>query len=449
MLKKLMTLGAIVMFAPLAFGQQSDAAKQLTLQDCIRLAVERNASVLQAQYQAQSQGARVLSAYGNLLPTLSANGQFSYQDNNIESGITVGGVLIPFKARAISRRYSTSVSANYDLFDGFANYASLNSARSLSQSAGLAYKRTKQSAVYQTTQLYLSVFQARDQLKVVQDNLKRDQRQLESIMESNKVGSASLADVYQQQVAVSNDEYQLVQAQNSYDNGQANLKFYLGIKVTDNVVFGDPTVKSVLDTTEFTRVNQQFDQTSALLDKAYETRPDYQAAIENVNASRSSLAVANAAYSPTVSAFAQYGLNGPQTNQITQNANLYMGLSVSLPIFNGFQTQTGIEVAKANLETAKQNLDVAKRQVQLDVYQAMLNLHAAEKQYEAAVRSIASAKINLETAQEKYRIGGATLLDVLTANASYTTAETNQVVAAYGYINAKQAVEFALGTINY
>jgi outer membrane protein TolC len=40
-------------------------------------------------------------------------------------------------------------------------------------------------------------------------------------------------------------------------------------------------------------------------------------------------------------------------------------------------------------------------------------------------------------------------LDVLTANAQYTQALSNQVVAGYTYIQAKKQIEFAVGTINY
>ena len=170
---------------------------------------------------------------------------------------------------------------------------------------------------------------------------------------------------------------------------------------------------------------------------------------QSLNASKSSRGVADAEYSPTISAFAQYGINGPETNQIDQNKTFYGGVTFSLPIFNGFQTQADIQVADVAVKSSEQTLDATRRQVQLDVYQALLNLHASEKQYEAGVNQVASGKINLETAQEKFRIGGATLLDVLTANAQYTQALSNQVIAAYSYIQAKQQIEFAIGKINY
>ena len=449
MLKKLMAIGVFFVLAPIAFGQQGNIPKDLTLHDCIGIAMQRNSTLLQAKFQSESQDARVMSAYGGLLPDLSASGQFSYQYNQIKSGVTVGGVLIPLTATSTSRRYSTGVDASYTLFNGFANYAAVNQANSSSQSADLSYKRSKQTVINQTTVNYLTVFNYRDQLKISEDNLKRDQEQLESIKEQNSVGSASLADVYQQQAIVSNDEYSLVLAKNNYDQSQANLKFFLGIPVTDSVNFVDTGISSEIDTTQFARVNQDFSNSAMLVEKALQARPDYQSAIENVNASKSSLSIAEAAYSPTINAFGSYGINGPRTSEINQNKSFYGGLSLSLPIFNGFQTQTNIQVADVNLKSAKQSLENTRRQVQLDVYQALLTLHAAEKQYESAVNAVAYAKINLETNQEKYKIGSATLLDVLTANALYTQDLSNRVIAAYTYIQAKQQVEYAIGTINY
>ncbi len=449
MYKKLMTLSVIFVLAGTALGQSGSGITQLTLQDCIKIAMKRNTSVLQAQYQAQSQDAKLLSAYGALLPTVSASGQFSYQNSQILNGVNVGGVIIPLSTKSISRRYQGTLSADYTLFDGTANIAGLNLVKHQSQSSDLSFRRAKQTAVYQTTQNYLAVFNARDQLKISEDNLKRDERQLESIKESNSVGSASLADVYQQQAVVSGDEYSLVQAKNAYDQAQANLRFFLGIPVTDSVTFADEGITSEIDTTDFAAVNRKYNQTAVLIQDALNSRADYEAARENVAASKSSLTIAEAAYSPTVSAFAQYQVFGPKTSNIGDNRILYGGLSISLPIFNGFQTQTNIQVADVNLKSAQETLDATKRQVQLDVYKAMLNLFAAEKGYESAVNAVAYAKINLETAQEKYKIGSGTLLDVLTANAIYTQDLSNQVVAAYTYVQAKQQMDYAIGTINY
>lgn len=451
MIRKLVAFNMVFIITSLAFGQENGGTRQLSLGDCIKIALERNTTVLQSQYQAESQDAKVLNAYGGLLPTLSASGQFGYTDQESPVGTrSFQGILIQTSGgTTINRQYQAAVNADYTLFNGFANYATINQANSASQAADFGFGRSKQTAAYQTTVNYLLVFNARDQLKISEDNLKRDQQQLESIKESNTVGSASLAQVYQQQSVVSADEYSLVQARNTYDQAQASLKFFLGVPVTDAVVFADSTVKSEIDTTEFVQVNQQFSQPSALIDKALQARPDYQSALASVNASKSSLTVAEAAYSPVISAFAQYGINGPQTNLINQNRSFYSGLSLSLPIFNGFQTQSNIQVANVAVKSSQQTLEATVRQVQLDVYSALLNLNASEKGYTAAVNAVAAAKINLETFQEKFRIGGATLLDVLTANAQYTQALSNQVIAAYTYIQAKQQIEFAIGTFNY
>ena len=450
MLRKLVALAVILVSIQIASGQENYTPQQLTLQDCIKIALQRNTNVLQAQYSAQSQDAHVMSAYGGLLPTFSANAQFQYASRQSPAGyVVVGGTSIPVSNSSINRTYTAGVTADYTLFNGFANYATVNQANSSSQNADLTFERAKQNAVFQATQAYLTVFNDRDQLKINEDNLKRDQQQLESIKESNAVGSASLAQVYQQQSQVSQDEYSLVQAKNKYDQDQASLKFFLGIPVTDNAVFADSTVKSQIDTTEFVLVNQRFSQSAQLIEKALQSRPDYQAAQANLNSSKSGLTIAEAAYSPVIDAFGQYGINGPQTNLINQNKSLYAGLSISIPILNGFQTQTNIQLADVAVKSSEQTLDATQRQVQLDVYSALLNLNASEKAYESAVNAVAYNKINLETAQEKFRIGGATLLDVLIANAGYTLALSSQVSAAYNYISAKQQMEFAVGTINY
>lgn len=451
MFKKLVAIGVFFVLAPIAFGQQGNIQKQLSLKDCINIALQRNTTVLQAQYSAEGQEAKILSAYGALLPSLSGTGSYAYRKDLSPVGYQiVNGVPVPFSGGLqIYNTYSAGVSANYTLFDGFANYEGVSQARTSSEAAGLTFKRSKQTAVYQTTADYLGVFNARDQLKIAENNLKRDQQQLETIKEENSVGSASLADVYQQQATVSGDEYSLIQAKNNYDQLAASLKAFLGIPVTDSVEFVDPTIITQIDTTQFPTINEKYSHIAQLMGKALEARPDYESAVQTVSASKSQLAIADAQYSPTVSLSAGYGISGPEGSQINQSKTLSAGVLVSIPIFDQFQTQTNIQLAKVSLKSNQEALENTRRQVQLDVYQALLSLYSSEKQYEAGVNQVASAKINLETEREKYSIGSATLLDVLTANALYTQALSNRVYAAYNYIQAKQQVEYAIGTINY
>ncbi len=451
MLKKLMTLGVIFVFAQSAFAQQGTIGKKLTLQDCIGIALKRNTSVLQAHYSAESQAANLLSAYGGLLPSFSGTGEFDYTRRVTPVGYQIyQGVPIPTSGGlAFSRQYQLGVGGSYTLFNGFANYNSIAQAKSSSQSADLDYTRSKQTAVYQTTVDYLAVFNARDQLNIMADNLKRDKQQLETIKEENSVGSASLADVYQQQATVSADEYSMIQAKNAFDQAAAALKYYLGIPVTDSVDFSDPSIVTEIDTTQFAELNSKYRHIADLVGSALDTRPDYQASVQKLDASKSQLAVANAGYSPTLTLRGAYQILGPRIPDVNQNRSFYASLYLSVPIFNGFQTQTNIQQADVAVKSARQTVDATRRQVQLDIYRALLNLNASEKQYEAGVNQVAAAKINLETEREKYSIGSATLLDVLTANAQYTQALSNRVVAAYNYIQAKQQIDYAIGKIKY
>ncbi len=451
MLNKVLTLSIILLFSGLSMAQQGAIKKELTLKDCISIALKRNTSVLQSRYNAESQNAKVLSAYGGLLPQFSGGGGFSYQQQIAPVGYTtIQGVLIPVSGGlSFFRQYGAEVDGSYTLFNGLANYATIDAAKSSSESADLSYKRSKQTAAYTTVQDYLLVFNARDQMKIMGGNLKRDQQQLETIKEEERVGSASLADVYQQQATVSADEYSLLQAKNAFDQDAASLKYYLGIPVTDSVEFVDSTIVTQIDTTQFPQINQRYRDIAELVGSALNSRTDYQAAIQSLYASKANLAVANAGYSPSVSLGGTYQIKGPTIPGINDTRAFYGSVSLSIPIFNGFQTQTNIQVADVAVKAAQQTVDATRRQVQLDIYQGLLSLYSTEKQYEAGMQSVNYAKINLETQQEKYSIGSATLLDVLTASAQYTSALSSRVVAAYNYIQAKQQIEYAIGTIKY
>ena len=120
MIRKIVTISILLGFTSLAFGQDNGIPRELSLQECIKIALERNTTVLQSQYQSESQNAKVLSAYGGLLPTLSASGQFGYTDQESPVGTrSFDGIVIQTSGgTTINRQYQAGVNANYTLFNG-------------------------------------------------------------------------------------------------------------------------------------------------------------------------------------------------------------------------------------------------------------------------------------------------------------------------------------------
>jgi outer membrane protein len=125
------------------------------------------------------------------------------------------------------------------------------------------------------------------------------------------------------------------------------------------------------------------------------------------------------------------------------------GLTLSIPIFSGFQTSTNVQIAELALDNANQALDQERRLVQKDLKQAILNLESARMQVEVSQKGVVSSLEDRKTAQEKYSLGASTLLDLLVANANYVTAENGKVNAEYDYLYYQQQLKLAIGKDRY
>jgi outer membrane protein len=429
-------LFTILFTAFLSFGQTT--IKRINLEKAISMALERNISVLQSKNSIETQKSGYKSAIGGLLPTLNADGSFSRRQTAVNKS----------NHFSAGNDYSAGVSSNLTLFDGFANIANINLSSSSISASESNYKRIQQSTIYQAHLLFLSLVKNFQIMKVNEENLKRDKQQLERIEETNKVGAASLADVYRQRATTSRDEYLLINAQNNYNSAKNSLALFLSLNTTENYEFDFSDVPSDIDTSEFSVINQQYQNLDELASKAMETRSDYLSAVQNLNISDASLTIARSGVYPTVNATASYGIGAAEFNRMSDNRDFTLGVGVSLPILSGFRTQAAIEKAKISKMDAENQLKQTERQVRVDIDQARLDLESAEKQIKVTQTGVLSAEMDRKIAEEKYNLGAGTLLDLLTASANYVDAQSNKVDAVTSYLLARKQMEFVLGTIS-
>jgi outer membrane protein len=428
-------------------------SQTLTLSSAVDIARGKNVSVIQAQNTLEAQQAGTLAAYGGLLPSVGATGRFSRVQRWSPGGIITDPVTgLPyatFSGFSASNSWSSGLSAQMVIFNGFANTSNVTRAEAQVNAAEQELSRTRQQTVFATHQLYLNIYRTFQLMKVSEDNLKRSKRQLERIIESNRVGAVALADVYRQQVQVGADELALIQAQSNYEKAKADLLAFLGTDLNAEYVFDFEGIPSDIDTSEFSSINRQYSDFPSLVKKAVEVRPDYRSVIENYNSADASVTIAKSGHLPTLSAYTSFGFTNEEFSRITDNKNLSFGLDVSIPIFNGFSTQYQIEQAHVQRKNAEENLKQAERQIVVDLRKALLDLESAEKQVTVTQTSVISAEMDRKIAEEKYNLGAGTLLDLLVAHANYTASVSNKVNAVIGYLLAKKQVELAIGIISH
>lgn len=446
----ILIIGIVV--TSVSFAQQSSSqATVLTLDQVIAYALEQNVSVRQAYNNIESAQSSVLAAYGSYLPTLSANGGWTRQQTDRPASIQlIGGQPIAVPATSSTNsNFSTGLSLRYTIFNGLAREANFSAATSNATAVEKTGMRTSQLIVFQVQSAYFAVLRNEQLVRVNEENLKRDQRQLERITESNRVGALSIGDVYRQQSQVAQDELNLITAQNNYDKSVADLLALAGMDVSQNYLVSDPSIPSDISATDVESIAAKVRSFNELRQRALAARPDYQSAKEGLSAAESGVTSASSSYFPSVSASAGYNLSNTEFNKLSDSRGLSWGVNIGWTLFDGFATNRSIQSAVAQRRNAELSLLQAERNISVEVKKALLDLEASRKQYDASVKSLQSATQDRRVAEERYNLGSGTLVDLLTANAGLVNAEASKVNATYNFITASRNLDYVLGEKAY
>ena len=424
----------LVVIMATAFQLHAQEKKILSLNDCIKIALKNNTDIVTAKSNYKISQSGLHTAWGNFMPSLSAYGNYRRRSEYF--------FMIRFDELVKSKKsYSYGLSLSQPLFTGFANYATLkkNKAQTCMYKNYLTW--TEQQTVLMVKLQYYEVLKAKHLLKVAEETLKASEEELNRIETMEKIGSISKAEVYQQKVRVGENKLALIEAQNALSNAKADLNYTLGIDINSEFKLEEESL-------EFQQTDVNFNE---LIKQALKNRVDYKAAVNNVTSSKADVTINRSYYYPQISLDADYSwfdVRFPEESRSLKEFDSYsISLNVSLSIFNGFQTKSNVNSAKAQLIAAEADLEQAKRQVTLDVKKAILNLQKAAENIEVTNENLISAEEDYRLAKERYKIGAGTLLEQITAEISLTRAKANRIQALYDYKYTLTALDLAIGNL--
>lgn len=442
---RILTFTFIFLISQLAFPQ-----KVLTLNEAIQIALQRNPDLQKSENNISAYKSGVLASYGNFLPSLNAGGSFGWSSTQTQARTVniLGSVFTIPSSTSQSRSYSANVSTGITLFDGLSNFAQLAKSKNDLKAARLSLERTKQDIVFQTMSLYYSVINAQQQLKVNEGDVAWNKKNLETIEEQNKLGAATLADLYAQQVQEGNAELSLVQAKNNLETAKGNLLYYLGLNVLQNYSFPDSLTKedqTLLDK----NLDVQFDSLSVLVDKALANRYDYLSAKYTLEGANNQITIAKSGHYPTLTGNGQFYVSANNVNELFKSKTYSLGLSLNIPIFSNFSVSNQVQQAEVAAENDKVDLDNLQRQIIQNIQKTYLDLQAAKTSLSVSEKTVKAGKENLEIQSEKYKLGSARILDVLQARSNYTSAEGTYINAEFSFVQLGEQLKYLIGTLNY
>jgi outer membrane protein TolC len=196
-------------------------------------------------------------------------------------------------------------------------------------------------------------------------------------------------------------------------------------------------------------------------------RPDYIAATYTVQSDRENLRFAKLARFPVLAAAASDGVSRTFIDCVTTTAvnidgthipgssacpglngwsnDKSVGLSLSIPIYDQGVTNNNVAQAASQLDQAIASLNLTRLTVESDVRSALATLISSRASLVQARSELTSAQVSLDATQAQYRVGATTILNVVTAEANLSTAQSGYITALYGVQTAEQNYLFAMG----
>lgn len=443
-MKRILFLTTVLLFSSNLFAQ-----KTLTLEEAISIALQGNSNLIKGTNSLLINEAEIKSAFGALLPDFGLRGSWDWRrisdDGGQEQIDFFGNEIITPATESDTRNFGVSAGGSITLFNGLSNYAKIAQKDKNLESAKLNLEKLKQDIVYNTATFYYAVLGNNELVKVRKDNVTFNHKLLETITERNKVGAIALADVYTQQVQYGNAQLLLIQAENDYESSINSLLNYLALDIMDEYNLVDPLSQSLNLGSE----NEVTGDLETLVGIALNNRVDYASQKLDLEAADNGITIAKSGLFPSLSGNYSFSTSGIKPDNLFDRRIYNVGLSLNIPIFSNWNTETGIQYANVAKLNEMEDLAVLERTIKIEVKISHLDLTASKKRLDVSTTNVIAAKENRRLNEETYSIGSGTILDVLQSNKDYATALTENIKAKFEYKQNRDKLLNALGKLEY
>lgn len=465
----------------------------LSLEQAIDMAREHNPQLLRARNDEITADWQVREAYGSLMPSASASGGLSWQgsgENLLAGGITLGDLGVGDQPSYYSSRYSLGI--NYNL--SWAQLLGPRQTKASRRATLSGIQSTDWAIVAQVTGGYIDVWRQQEAVRIAELQLENAEFNLRLAQGQLQVGQVTPIDVGQAEVQVGRSEVTLLQAQNSLTTARMRLLQLLGV----------PIDQSFDVTTQF-ELSEPTWELETLTAVALEENPDLKTSRLAAAVSEIGVSSAWSSYMPSLALSAGWSAFTRQASsvdfqiaqaqaqtagriaQCIQTNDLYsrlarplpqtdcgqiaftdeqraaiiaqndqfpfnfirsppsVGLTVSIPIFQGFSRQRALEQARVQAADDRQTIRERELAVRADVAIGLENARTAFESAQLEERNRLLAQRQLDLARERYLLGAVTFVELVDAQTVFAQAEVSRAQAVYAYHDAVTNLEALLG----
>lgn len=392
---------------------RSLGAQTMTLHDCLVYARDHaHANVIATQSTEQARyDARM--AQSELLPYIALSG-----NGNISLGRNIDPETNTYdNKKTLSTAFGLSMSL--PLFDGLVNVNNLRAARAAVRGRRAAAEAERDRVSLDVIKAFYNVSYCRAMVGQMEEQLRRDNGNLRSAERGEALGTRSGADVAEMRALVAGDEFELTNQRGLLGKAWLALRGAMGMELTADTLH---------------LVEEPYSGAGAG-DAAWEN-PRVAEARESLAGCRYSLRAARGQWSPRLSLSAgistsYYKMIGSDvvapdfSRQWHDNMGQYVGLSLTIPLFDGLSTFNRVRRARAAMRESRARLEQARYEADREAAEAALDLAASIDGHKAAQARYDAELMAYNATERRYELGAASALDLYTSAAKLATARAD------------------------
>lgn len=416
------------------------AQQKWDLKQCIDHAIANNLTIKLQEAQREQSKVELSTAKNSFLPDLNGSASHSF---NFGRSLQADNTYQSLNTQNTGLNLSTSI----PLFSGLQKINNVALSKLNLQAAMEDLNKAKEDISIQVASAYLQVLFNEELVKVANEQLALSKEILEQKTAFYKNGKASQAEWYEAKARVAQDELSAVQAENNRRLSLLDLSQLLELPSPDDFAIVSPATDSIADLKIQTSPAEVYAE-------AVLTKPSVKAAQYRLEGAEKSIRMAKGAYYPQLSFGAGistnfYNVSGMENgnfgSQLRDNFSQYIGFSLSVPIFNRFETRNRVRSARIQQHTYYWQLEESKKTLYKEIQQAYYNAVNAETQYQSSLTADEAAQASFLLMKEKYTNGKANATEYNESRTAWMKAVSDRLQAKYDYLFRTKILDFYRG----
>ncbi|MDE3185477.1 MAG: TolC family protein [Bacteroidota bacterium] len=474
---KIKLLFIFVFISTFAFSQ-----KKWTLLECVQYAMDHNISIQQSALQEDI--ATIIYKQSKLSQIPSAN-----ISNN--EGLRYGKSQNPSTGILENQNYFSvglNLQSSAVIFNWFSKKNTILANEWSAEAAKAATDKLKNDISLTVANSYLQILLSREQEKIATVQVQQSRTQLEIVQKQVAAGALAEYNATELESQLANDTANLITATGNVAQAKYVLKAYMNLDAADSFDIAEPPLEQI-PIMPIGELQPESVYTSALQNQPQQKENEY-----NLKAAEKNSLAAKGALYPTISAYGNLGSNygyfrTPKYTQVfngyvpsglvvsdnsggyvdvqkplytnggkngyitsdkfgTQFSNNFgqsVGISLSIPIFNGWQSKANYQRSKINIKTLQFQQDLDNKTLKQNIYQAYNAAVVAMQKLSSTKRAVEAAQKTYDYALKRYQAGMLRTLDLITNENSLFTAKLQYTLNRFDYVFKMKVLEYYKG----